>query len=163
MCRLLNTFLVAALLVVLPRTTGAGVITSWDSITSAAPSLPLLEHRSGIHDQRTRTFVEWLHEPPAHDLQAGQAERESPAPPIHWPNVMIEPQAVLFHGMQFPSSNGEFVSYDWRITASDGRVKSLERPKGGMTVVPDTATLLLLAIGSFLFILDRRWRWGVCE
>lgn len=154
---------IALLMTVFTRTAGAAVITASSDITEKAMPTLLANNRTGILDQRGRSFVEQISEPHVMDLNAEKTLSERSGSTTCWSNVMLEPSPADFDGLRSHAGNGDIISSDWKVSSSNDRENPQVRPGWETRVVPDTATLLLLAMGSLLFLLDRRWRWNCSQ
>ncbi len=151
---------VALLLTAFPRPLGAGIIAVSTDVGGMALPASMPTPRQSLLDEHVRPLMGWMGESCSLILDMDQSKFMRFSRPIDRSSVMLEPPRVDFQGIRIYAGNGEILSNNAMVSTPMVRKKSETHAKGETMMVPDTATLLLLALGSLLFICDRRWRLG---
>lgn len=154
---------VAIPVTVFPRPVGAGIITASNDVVEMATAGSMLTSRRSILDEHARPLMGWMGDSCTLVPDVDQEKFMRFSHPIELFSIMFEPPRVDFQRVRIHAGSGDIISNDAMVSAPMVRKKSETPAKGETMIVPDTATLLLLAAGSLLFLCDRQWRLGLSK
>lgn len=164
MRRILNMVVGVTLLsAAFPRPLEAGIMTALSNVEEMALPASMSTPWRGLLDEHTQPLMGWMLDPRIllPDMDQNKFLRFNR--PIELPPVMLESPRVDFQKIRIHAGSGDIISNDAMVSAPMVRKKAESRAQWETMIAPDTATLLLLAAGSLLFLCDRRWRLGLSK